>query len=101
MDCFAVLDLDYLQCCFYYYYQVLVETMEEYCFYPERSKLPQMSTETYHSFLLAMGGIVDTLNKYGSTERAHQIINKIHNMVGLHGMQCCFKAQLFKASLAY
>ena len=59
--------------------------MEEYCFQPESSKLPKMSTDTYHSFLLAMGGVLDTLNRYGHTERTHEILDKIHDMVGLHG----------------
>ena len=59
--------------------------MEEYCFQPKQSKLPVMSKDTYHSFLLAMGGIVDSLNKYGEREQAHKIIDKIHDMIGLHG----------------
>ena len=63
--------------------------MEEYCFQPESSKLPKMSTDTYHSFLLAMGGVLDTLNRYGHTERTHEILDKIHDMVGLHGRCIC------------
>ena len=58
----------------------------EFCFHPEYSVFPDMSKDTYHDLLLALGSVAHTLTQYNESEMADMIIENIHTNLGIHGM---------------
>jgi hypothetical protein len=59
--------------------------MEDLCFH--RDKFPESlyTGDLYNRVLLALGSVVHKLSKVGQKDKASAIIDKVHNMLGLHG----------------
>lgn len=59
--------------------------MEDLCFH--RDKFPESlyTGDLYNRVLLALGSVVHKLSKTGQKDKASAIIDKVHNMLGLHG----------------
>jgi hypothetical protein len=59
--------------------------MEEMCFHPEKFPSSMYKENLQNRVLLALGSVAHKLSKAGQKEKATEITNRVHAMLGLHG----------------
>lgn len=60
--------------------------MEDICFRPDKFPKSMYQESLQNRVLLALGSVAHKLSKAGQVERAVQIVDKVHIMLGLHGL---------------
>lgn len=59
--------------------------MEDICFKPEKFHSYMYEGDLHNRVLLALGSVAHKLSKAGQTDKATEIINRVHSMIELHG----------------
>ncbi|XP_052090896.1 uncharacterized protein LOC127727821 [Mytilus californianus] len=63
----------------------IINGMVDLCFHKDKFPEYLYTGDLYNRVLLALGSVVHKLAKCGQIERATDIIDKVHSMIGLHG----------------
>ncbi|XP_076116682.1 uncharacterized protein LOC143084161 [Mytilus galloprovincialis] len=62
----------------------ITTAMEDICFKPEKFHSYMYEGDLHNRVLLALGSVAHKLSKAGQTDKATEIINRVHSMIGLH-----------------
>lgn len=65
--------------------KIMLKTLEDAVFHRNKFPAEFYARDTHSRCMLALGAVSHKLMKEGKAEKARDIVNKIHSMLGLHG----------------